>query len=171
MAAKKRSRKCASLAWRVLFGQHGPTKKALKKAVANMVGPKTIASIAHDPKSGKLVVKNLVVDKRTGQISMAPKGKAAKKTTGRTSKASQPSRASRAGQMQRRTATAPVAPQVPRLPKAQTMSERAIRNPDGTLNGSKKDPRKAALEYQRIMRHVDGLNRQTDRDLGWNREA
>lgn len=173
MAAKKnRRRKRPNLAWRVLFGQHGPTKKALKKALTDMVGPKTIASIAHDPATGKLMVKNLVVDKRTGQISMAPKskGKPAKAQPAKkagASRASKPSKPSRAGQVQRRSSAAPVVPQAARLPKAQSMSERGIRNADGTMNGSRPDARKAALEYQRIMAHVEKLNRQTDRDLGW----
>lgn len=172
VAKKNRRRKRPNLAWRVLFGQHGPTKKALKKALTDMVGPKTIASIAHDPATGKLVVKNLVVDKRTGQISMAPKskGKPAKAQPAKkagASRASKPSKPSRAGQVQRRSPATPTAPRVQRLPEARSMSERAIRNPDGTLNGSTPDPRKAAQEYRKIMEHVEKLNRQTDRDLGW----
>lgn len=176
MASKKRCRKRPGLVWRVLFGQHGPTKKALKKAVADMVGPKAIASISHDPATGKLVMKNLVVDKRTGQIAMAPK-RARKQTAKKATsiRASKPSKPSRSGHAQRRTAAAPIVQQQPRQ-RAKSVTERTDerRRPDGKFNGSAPaiDPRvKTAQDYQRIMQQVERLNRLTDRDLGWDREV
>lgn len=176
MASKKRRRKHPGLAWRVLFGQHGPTKKTLKKAAANMIGPKTIASIAHDPVTGKLVTKNLRVDRKTGVISIVPPAKkSAKKTAAsKSSRASVPSKPSRAGQVQRRaSATSVPAQSGVRQPKAKSMTERVadFRNADGTLNGSAPavDPLvKAQQDYERALRHAARLERITDRDLGWD---
>lgn len=173
---KKRRRKKAGLVWRVLFGQHGPTKKALKKAFADMVGPKTIASIAHDPATGKLVKKNLAVDPKTGIITIVGPVKTVRKPAAKkastASQASAPSRASRAGQVPRRTASAPAAQPAARQPRAKPMSERAIRNPDGTLAGSRPavDPLiRAQQDYEKALRAAARHERRTDREFGWDR--
>lgn len=162
MAAKKRRSRGPGLVWRVAFGPKGPTARALKaemkKGAARLLGPKEYA-----------------FDQKTQQLVPVKAGKkaAAKKTTAsRASKPSRSSQPSRAGQVQRRATSVPTVAATPRrLPEAQSMKERHIRNPDGTFDGSKRDPRKAALEYQQIMQHVAELEAMTDRDLGWDREV
>lgn len=178
MAAKRKPRKKAGLAWRVLFGQHGPTKNALKaelkRGVARYFGPQTITSVAHDPATQKRVTKVLSVNPKTGVISEVQRGRKGGKdaSASKPSKASQPSRASRAGQTRRRGAAPAPVVQQPRQPKVKPMSERVLRNPDGTLAGSTKATDAGAQRsYQQVMRHVAKLERQTDRDLGWDRDV
>lgn len=177
-APRKRRRKRPGLAWRVLFGQHGPTRRALKaelkRGAARYFGPQTITTSAHDPATQKRVTKVLSVDPKTGVISEVPRSRKGGKGTvaSKPSKASRPSRVSRAGQTSRRTAAAIPIVQQPRQPKVKPMSERVLRNPDGTLAGSTKATAAGAQRsYQQVMRHVAKLERQTDRDLGWDREV
>jgi hypothetical protein len=67
-------------------------------------------------------------------------------------------------------------------PRSTPMSERALRKPDGTLNGSKKDPvakaqrdeakkyAAAQREYRQASRNADAAGRHAEELLGWQRQ-
>jgi len=110
--------------WRVLFGRNGPTKAAMGKAWREWTGPKTVASARIDEETGKLKTKGLK-RKADGTFVYAPP------KTGRAGTAKQ-----RTAEARKRNAAAVAAHR--RQPGPAPMSERAIREPDGTLNGSRK---------------------------------
>lgn len=51
--ARKSPWRPAAVAWRVLFGRNGPTKRAMRKAWREWTDPREKASIRLDPKTGK----------------------------------------------------------------------------------------------------------------------
>lgn len=176
MSAKNwRGKRHPGLIWRVLFGHNGPTKGALKKAWTQTFS-KTFTIYERDPLTGR-VQKHLMRVEADGRVVRAtPKTKkkpaVAKKTTGRRaasqpSKASKPSRTSKIGSTQRRQATTAAAPARARR-KAEPLADRVLRNPDGTLAGSRpadpvKQLRKAEQAYLKASRRAEVL-------LGWDQQ-
>lgn len=184
MAAKKR-RKKPGLLWRVLFGNNGPTKGELKKLL-RLSFSNTFVVEVRDPATGRVRNQRMRVDAdgKIQQVKAAPR-KAAKKRTGTkpaakrtTSKTSKPSRTSRTGATPQRRTTA--ATPASRRAKPVPLADRVLRNPDGTLNGSRKDPVKAQRDqakqwaqvqraYQQASRNADAAGRRAEELLGWQK--
>lgn len=170
---RKRQHKPGVL-WRVVFGHDGPTRGALKKAWTQTL-TKTFTIHQRDPLTGKVRkrVVRVEADGRIVEAKAKPKKKsAAKKTAAKrtASQPSKPSRASPAGSTQRRATTA--AGPTPRRSRAAPMSERVLRNPDGTFDGSKSaDPeqrlRRAEAEYRKAMKNAGAAGRHAEDLLGW----
>jgi hypothetical protein len=184
MAAKKRRRKKPGLLWRVLFGHNGPTRGELKKLLG-LTFSKTFTLNVRDPATGRVQKKRMRIgdDNRIQEVkppakkkSSAAKRAAAKKTTARraTSKASKPSRTSKSGTTQRRQ-TQPGAAPAHRRAKSVPLAERVRRNPDGTLNGSHRDPAtqerqryaQAQREYAQAMKNAAAASKRAEELLGW----
>lgn len=174
MAARKRRRKPGVL-WRVVFGYNGPTKGALKKAWTQTFS-KTFPIKERDAVTGHVRTRYMRVEKdgRVVEVKAPAKKKRApaKKPTAKrgASQPSKPSRASKGGTTPRRTA-APVAP-AGRRTKATPLADRVLRNPDGTLAGSKpaspeQQLRKAEAEYRKALRNAATAGRRADELLGW----
>lgn len=173
MPAKKR-RKKPGLLWRVLFGHNGPTKAEMRKLLG-LTFTKTFPMQERDAATGRVRTRYMRV-KADGRVveAKAPAKKkrtAAKKTTGRrtASKPSKSSRASKTGSTQRQRQTVAV-PQVPRRARAEPLAERVLRNPDGTLNGSRKRSAEAkvAQEYAKAAKDAATAERRAERLLGWD---
>lgn len=173
MAARKRRRRKPGLLWRVLFGNNGPTRAELKKLLFN---PKTFSLAVRDPATGKIRKTQMRLD-QDGRLQeykpprkKKPAAKRQSKTTRGASQASKPSRASKTGAAPRRqTATA----QSPaRRGRPQPLAERVLRNPDGTLAGSRPvaDPYvKAQREIEKAMRNAARADKRAEQYLGWRR--
>lgn len=181
MAAKNwRGKRHPGLIWRVLFGHNGPTKGALKKAWTQTFS-KTFTIYERDALTGR-VQKHLMRVESDGRVVRAtPKVKkkpaAAKKATGRRtasqpSKASKPSRASKSGATPRRSTASASAP-APRLGKPEPLADRVLRNPDGTLAGSRKQKAptyaQAQQEYAKAMKNAAAASKHAEELLGWRK--
>jgi len=167
-------RRGPGLIWRVLFGHNGPTKARLRNELEKKLRLKLTDTFVVTTRDATGRVRKqtwrINPDGTTVQVQQRPKKKATTKpgAKGAASKPSKPSRASKAGGTQRRQTT-PAAPAV-RAAKPASMRERALRNPDGKLAGSRKDPEKQAREaaqrkaeqaYLRASQHAEQL-------LGWD---
>ena len=177
MPAKNwRGKSHPGLIWRVMFGHDGPTKGALKKAWTQTFS-KTFTIYERDALTGR-VQKHLMRVEADGRVVRAmPKAQrkpaAAKKGTGRRtasqpSKISKPSRASKSGSAQQQRQTV-AAPRAPRRIRDEPLADRVLRNPDGTLDGSRKlsAEAKVAREYAKASKNAAVAERRAERLLGW----
>jgi len=179
MAAKRRRHK-HGLIWRVLFGNNGPTKGELKKLLG-LTFTKTFDVHVRDPATGRVQKQRMRIgaDGKVEEVKTPPKKKgsaakrpAAKKTTAsRTvSKPSKPSRTSKSGRTQQRRQ--PTAAPVPRRTRAEPLADRVLRNPDGTLAGSRKQKpvtyAQAQREYAKAMRNAAAASKHAEELLGWD---
>lgn len=175
MPPKKRRKRGPGLLWRVLFGHNGPTKGELKKLLG-LTFSKTFPVQERDALTGRVRTRYMRVeaDGKVHEVKAPAKKKRApaKQGAGRrtASKPSKPSRASKSGSTQRRRqpATAPAA----RRGRPEPMSERVLRNNDGTFNGSRTaDPakalKKAEQEYAKALRNANTAGRRAEELLGW----
>lgn len=174
MAAKKRRK--PGLIWRVLFGHNGPTRARLKTELEKALRVKLTDTFVVPTRdsTGRVQQQKWRInpDGTTQQVQQRPKKKAAaKKASGKrtASQSSKPSRASRTGSTQRQRQTVAV-PQVPRRARAEPLAERVLRNPDGTLNGSRKRSAEAkvAQEYAKAAKDAATAERRAERLLGWD---
>lgn len=176
MAAKKR-RKKPGLLWRVLFGNNGPTKGEMRKLLG-LTFSKTFPIKERDPQTGRIRTRYMRVeaDGKVHEVKAPVKKKrtAAKKTTGRrtVSQPSKPSRASKSGSAQPRRRQ-PAATPLPRRSRSEPMSERVLRNTDGTLAGSRKQKpatyAQAQREVAKAMRNAAAASKRAEELLGWER--
>lgn len=176
MAAKKRRRK-PGLLWRVLFGHNGPTKVELKKLL-RLSFSNTFPVQERDALTGRVRTRYMRIeaDGKIREVKAPAKKKrtAAKKATGRrtASQPSEPSRASKTGSAQRRRQT--VATPAARRGRPEPMTDRVLRNTDGTFNGSRTaDPakalKKAEQEYVKALRNANTAGRRAEELLGWQK--
>lgn len=185
MPAKNwRGKRHPGLIWRVLFGNNGPTKGELKKLLG-LTFSRTFVLDQRDPKTGRVVKKTMRVDadgrvveaKAPAKKKQAPtKTTTGKRTSSKPSKPSATSRTPKGGAAPRRTAAAP---STVRRAKPVPLADRVLRNPDGTLNGSRKDPvAKAQREqakqvaaaqraYRQASKNADTAGRRAEELLGW----
>lgn len=186
MPAKNwRGKSHPGLLWRMAYGRNGATRPALRKAWQQwkdrLFAPKPFQVMVYSPKTGKPQVQWVQLNQKTGKIeptkSPATKKRkpAAKKTTSRRtasqpSKASKPSRASKSGGTQRRQPAANAA--TPRRRSPETMSDRYLQNPDGTMNGSRKQKpvtyAQAQREYSKAMKNAEAASKRAEELLGWD---
>jgi hypothetical protein len=182
MAARKKRRKKAGLLWRFLFGHNGPTKTELKKLL-RLSFSNTFVIPVRDPATGLVRKQRMRIDK-DGRVleAKAPAKKnrpAPKKVPGKqgASKASKASRASKTGSAPRKQTQAGAAPAAHRA-KPVPLAERVRRNPDGTLNGSRRDPAtqerqryaQAQREYAKAMKNADTASKRAEYLLGWQQQ-
>lgn len=181
MPAKNwRGKRRPGLVWRVLFGHNGPTKGELKKLLG-LTFSKTFDVHVRDPATGRVQKQRMRIgdDGRIQEVKAPAKKKrspskqaAAKKSaTGRTtSKPSKPSRTSKSGSTQRRRQ--PAATPAPRHPRAEPMSERVLRNTDGTLAGSRKQKpvtyAQAQREVAKAMKNAEAASKHAEELLQWD---
>jgi len=173
MAAKNwRGKSGPGVLWRYVFGLRGPTWARLK----NEIGLKPIKTFETTTRDSTGRVRKqtwrINPDGTTVQVQQRPKKKAAPKSAAKrtASKPSKASRASKTGSTQRRQTT-PAVPAV-RAAKPQSMRERALRNPDGKLAGSRKDHEKQAREAAQRKAEQAYLeaSARAERLLGWDQE-
>jgi hypothetical protein len=188
MAAKKRRKRGPGLLWRVLFGHNGPTRGELRKLLG-LTFSKTFTLNVRDPATGRVQKKRMRIgdDGRIQEVKAPAKKKvsaakrpAAKKATARrtASKPSKPSRTSKAGATPRRQAQPGGVPAAARRAKPVPLAERVRRNPDGTLNGSRRDPAtqerqryaQAQREYAQAMKNAAAAGRRAEYLLGWQQQ-
>lgn len=181
MSAKNwRGKRRPGLVWRVLFGHNGPTRGEMRKLLG-LTFSKTFDVHVRDPATGRVQKQRMRIgdDGRIQEVKAPTKKKrspskqsAAKKTaTGRTaSKPSKPSRTSKSGSTQPRRRQ-PAATPAPRHPRAESMSERVLRNTDGTLAGSRKQKpvtyAQAQQEYLKAMKNAAAASKHAEELLGW----
>lgn len=183
MPTKKRHK--PGVLWRVAFGYDGPTKAALKKSLG-LTFSKTFTLAVRDPATGVVRKQRMRVEKdgrivevKTPAKKPAPAKKAAAKRGG--SQPSKSSRTSKSGTTQRRQTSGATA--VPRRRKPAPLADRVLRNPDGTLAGSRSDPvakayrdeakRVAAAqrEYRQAAKNAEVASRHAEELLGWQRQT
>lgn len=173
MPSTKRRKRGPGLLWRLLFGHNGPTKSELKKLLG-LTFSKTFPVKERDAVTGRVRTRYMRVeaDGKVHEVKAPAKKKrtAAKKSTGRraASQPSKPSRTSGSGSTPRRQAGAPAAPARPRR-KVEPLADRVLRNPDGTLAGSRpadpvKQLRQAEQAYLKASRRAEVL-------LGWQKSG
>ncbi|NUQ98351.1 MAG: hypothetical protein HOY79_17965 [Streptomyces sp.] len=177
MPAKNwRGKRHPGLVWRVLFGHNGPTRGELKKLLG-LTFSKTFDVHVRDPATGRVQKKRMRIgdDGRIQEVKAPAKKKrtaAKKQGTGKrgTSQSSKPSRTSKAGASPRRRQAVAV-PQ-PRRVRAEPLAERVLRNPDGTLAGSRKQKAptyaQAQQEYAKAMKSATAASKRAEELLGWN---
>lgn len=172
MAASKKRRKKPGLVWRVLFGHNGPTKGELRK-VFGLTFSRTFTLAVRDPATGLVRKQRMRVDKDGRVLEVkapakkkrpAPKKTASKRTASQPSK---PSRVSKAGATPRKRQ--PAAAPAPRRVRAEPLAERVLRNPDGTLNGSRKSTTYAQVqrEYAKAMKSAAAASKHAEELLSW----
>jgi hypothetical protein len=181
MAAKKRRKRGPGLLWRVLFGHNGPTKGEMRKLLG-LTFSKTFPVQERDAVTGRVRTRYMRVepDGRVVEAKApakkkraAPKKKPAAKPAakGVASKSSKPSRTSKSGSTQQRQRQ-PAANPTPRRTRAEPMSERVLRNPDGTLAGSRKQKpvtyAQAQREYVKAMKNAAAASKHAEELLDWD---
>jgi hypothetical protein len=183
MPAKNwRGKRHPGLVWRVLFGHNGPTRGELKKLLG-LTFSKTFDVQVRDPATGRVQKKRMRIGddgriqevkapaKKKGKKGSAAKRPAAKKPpAGRAaSKTSKPSRTSKSGSTQQRRQ--PSATSAPRRARAEPLAERVLRNPDGTLAGSRKQKpvtyAQAQREIAKAMRSAEAASKHAEELLEW----
>jgi hypothetical protein len=173
---KKRKKKSsewspAAVAGRIMWGPGG-FKRVLRQARREWISPRDVTPARPKPDAGKLKAAG-VRQRKDGtwavKPSQAPKRKSVKR---------------RVEELQTRIAVESdrhaehVKAQAGQRPTP--MSKRALRKPDGTLNGSRPDPAKAQRdqdkqwlqtqrEVRRISRNADATGRYAEELLGWRK--
>lgn len=176
MAARKRRRRGPGLLWRVLFGNNGPTRGELRKLL-KLSFTNTFDLNVRDPASGKMRRQRMRIDpdgrvyevKAPAKKKPAAKKKAsARRTASQLSKASKPSAASKSERPRQPRQSAPGIQPTPRRPRVEPLSERVLRNPDGTLAGSRKATYAGAQrEYAKVMKNAEAASKRAEYLLGW----
>jgi hypothetical protein len=185
MAAKNwRGKSHPGLIWRFLFGHNGPTRARLRAELERKLRLSLSSDFevqVRDPKTGRVGKQRWRIepDGKVREVKTPSKKKsstakrpAAKKTTAsRTaSKPSKPSRTSKSGSTQQRRQ--PAATPTPRRTRAEPLADRVLRNPDGTLAGSRKQKpvtyAQAQREIAKAMRNAEAASKHAEELLEWD---
>lgn len=180
MPAKRRHKRGPGLIWRVLFGHNGPTRGEMRKLLG-LTFSKTFDVHVRDPATGRVRKQRMRIgaDGKVEEVKTPPKKKgstakrpAAKKATASraASSPSKPSRTSKSGSTQQRRQSG--ATPTPRRVRAEPLADRVLRNPDGTLAGSRKQKPVTYAQTQReiakAMRNAEAASRHAEKLLGWD---
>lgn len=181
-----RGKRHPGLVWRVPFGHNGPTRARLRVELERKLRLSLSSDFVVPTRDSTGRVRNQKwriesdgkvreVNTPTKKKGSAAKRPAAKKATAQRggSQASKPSRTSKSGSTPQRRQ--PAVTPTPRRARAESMAERALRNPDGTLAGSRKQKpvtyAQAQREIAKAMRSAEAASKHAEELLGWDQRG